>query len=208
MKDKFLCPKCQSHNPKGALDCAFCGIVFAKYSVKQSNIQQIGQYRKDMNNSQFSKAYKASHPVKKVKANPQLQKLWQEVMKEYNNLDVHELFINKAIQTNGLPYAAQQYHNILSNQPHEEIAQQMQDRITSLAINIFTPEHIPRSEGFRFGISGLVIVLGTIIWLSTYLLSDLLLKFSFNLRYAELAGTTMVIIGVVYRFLKKRSTII
>lgn len=200
MKDTFLCPKCQSSNLKGVLDCSFCGIVFAKYSVKQPGIDQEQPQQKDI--AQISKSY--PHPVQKVNANPQLQKIWQQILKDYNNLDMHELFINKAIQTNGLTYAAQQYHNILENHPHEEIAQQMQDRINRLAITMFTPEHTLEPEGFRFGISGLFIVLGMMTWLAAYLLSGFLIRLSFNPRYAQVAGAAMIIIGTVYRFLKKR----
>ena len=201
MKDTFLCPKCQSPNLKGALDCSFCGIVFTKYSVKQPNVNEHEQHRKDR--SQFSKPHKISQPVQKVNANSQMQKLWQQVMKEYSNLNIHELFINKAIQTNSLTYAAEQYRNILESNPHEEIALKMQDRITHLAITVFTPEQTLESKGFHFGISGLIIVLGIMIWLGAYLLSDLLIRLSFNPRYAQAAGAVMIIAGAVYRFLKK-----
>ena len=208
LENTFPCPRCHAENIKGSVDCEACGIVFAKYSTKQSNIQQVQQRQEDLNSlkDQGSKPNEFPPPIQKPgSVNPELEELWQKVMEEYDDEEVHENFINKSIQLNGLTYASAQYHTVLDSHPHEEIAEKMQKRITFLAMTIMTPEHAIEPEGFRFGISGLIVMLGAMLMGSSYLLSDLLIRTSLNPRLFEVSGAAMIIIGVTLILLRKKS---
>ena len=130
--------------------------IFNKYS----NCQEETNSLKD----QSLKPDRFPSPIQKPgSVNPELKKIWQEVMEEYDDEKIHEKFINKSIQLNDLTYASAQYHNILESHPHEEMAEKMQKRITFLAMTIMTPEHAEEPERFRFGISGLFAVLGAML---------------------------------------------
>ncbi len=208
LEDTFPCPRCHTENTKGSIDCHACGIVFSKYSIKQSNTQQAQQRQQDFSSlkDQTSRPDEFPSPIQKTNsANLQLQELWQKVMENYSDKDVHEQFINKAIQLDSLTYASEQYHNILSSHPHEEVAEKMQKRITFLAMTIMTPEHATEPEGFHLGISGIITILGAMLMGANYVLSDLLKKSSLNPRLLEISGASMIIIGVTFILLKKRS---
>ncbi len=230
MENTFTCPKCQATNVKGAVDCEVCGIIFAKYSAKQSNVQQISQQASQQMPRQVSqqmsqqvpqqvsqqvpqqqekinnpaKSKKIPNPVSKL-SDANLQQLWEQVMSNYDNMDMHEDFINQAMQSNNLAFASQQYRNILSSHPNEDIAQKMQSRITQMAMNLFTPEHIPEVRRFHFGISGTIITLGIMLMGMAYLFSELFVKMSFNPKPIEITGSVMVIAGFMMRFAKRKT---
>ena len=209
LENTFSCPKCHADNIKGSVDCQACGIVFTKYSAKQSNIQEAHQRQDEFQSlkDDTSKTDEFPTPIKKTDSiNPQLQELWNKVMEEYDDMEAHENFINKSIQLNDLTYASQQYRNILSSHPHEEIAEKMQKRITFLAMSIMTPEHISESKRFRIGISGTIVVLGAMLMGSNYLLSDLLKKTALQPRLIEVSGAVLIIIGVTFIALKRKLT--
>ena len=202
LENTFTCPKCQATNVKGALDCEICGIVFAKYSAKQSTIQQVQQHQKNITDVKSSK--KITAPVSKL-TNTDLEQLWQRVMSDYDNVDIHDNFIQQALQTNNLAFASQQYRNILSNHPHEEIAKKMQNRITLMAINMFVPERTQEVSRFHFGISGTLITLGIILMGCAYLFSGLFTKMAIGSRPIEITGAVMVITGFMILFKRKKN---
>lgn len=208
MKSTFPCPKCQSPNPKGALDCSVCGIVFAKYLTKQSETQQIQDYQKDVMETSSpvnTTQTEIAAPIKKINTGSiQINQLWEKVMADYDNLDVHDEFINKAMKSNNLAFASQQYRNILNTNPHEEIAQKMQKRITGLAINIFTPEHEAVEDKFHFGISGTLASIGVMMMGIAFFLPDLLTKMSLKPNIFEFIGSAMVVIAISGRFFMQR----
>ena len=204
----FSCPRCHTENIKGSIDCQGCGIVFAKYATKQSNVQEAQQRQETLSSlkDQRSRPDEFPSPIQTTNSvDSQLQDLWNKVIEDYSNKEVHENFVNKAIQLNNLTYASQQYHNILSSHPHEEIAETMQKRITFLAMTIMTPEHITEPRKFRIGISGTIVTLGAMLMGANYLLSDLLKKASLNPRLLEVSGAVLIIIGVTFILLKRKS---
>ena len=205
-KNTFPCPRCHVENVKGSIDCQACGIVFAKYSVKQSNIQQTQERQQEFHSlkDETAQADEFPTPIKTGSINPKLQELWNKVMEKYDDMETHESFINKSIQLNDLTYASQQYRNILSSHPHEEIAEKMQKRITFLAMTIMTPEHTSEPRRFRFGISGTIVILGAMLMGSNYLLSDLMQKASLNPRLLEVSGAILIIIGITFILLKRK----
>ena len=203
----FPCPRCHTENIKGSIDCQACGIVFAKYSIKQSTTEHAQQRQKDFNASkdQTSRPDEFPSPIQKANAtHPQLQDLWNKVMEKYDDMKIHETFINRALQLNDLTYASQQYHSILDSHPHEETAEKMQKRITFLAMTIMTPEHVKEPERFRLGISGIITILGAMLMGANYLLSDLLKKSALHPRLLEVSGAGMILIGITFILLKKR----
>ena len=208
LKNTFSCPRCHTENIKGSVDCQGCGIVFAKYTIKQANVQEAQQRQEAFSalKDQKTRPDEFPTPIQTTNsADSQLQKLWQKVMEDYNNKEMHESFVNKAIQLNNLTYASQQYRNILSSHPHEEIAEAMQKRITFLAMTIITPEHTTEPKRFRIGISGTIVILGAMLMGSNYLLSDLLKKASIHPRLIEVSGAVLIIVGVTFIALKRKA---
>lgn len=207
MEGTFDCPKCHAPNLKGALECNVCGIVFAKFTSKQSEAQEIEKHHTNRAKTATSQDHpkpSITPPVQKV-GHARLQELWDKVMADYDNQDLHENFVNEAIKTNGLAFASQQYRNILTSNPQEAIAQKMQTRITGLAVSIFTPEHEDVDERFHFGFSGMMVVIGGMMMVSSFVLSDLLVKMTGGIAFFEVIGAVMVVVGIMIRvFMRKK----
>jgi len=104
---KRTCPKCGFLNAHNDSDCKKCRVVFAKYK---------------------------SMDINEPRANKHIKELWLNVARNYNDIDMHALFINKCRQNTCLDFAMYKYKKILSVNKNEEIATKMKKQIRALSI--------------------------------------------------------------------------
>lgn len=108
MNQDDTCPNCGKPKIPNSLDCPSCGVVFAK----------LGD-RLDEGPQNF--------------ASEEFHELWANLIQDYNNMSLHEEFIQFCMSKNKLTFASQQYRKMLEVNPHDELAKKMQNRIISLA---------------------------------------------------------------------------
>lgn len=104
------CPKCRGRNAFDAAECRHCGIVFEKFAkaVRSDQLEELGGRR-------------------------ELAEAWENLLEDYNNLEVHESFVEECYKADALAFAARRYSRILGAAPNEEIAKGMRRRIIALA---------------------------------------------------------------------------
>lgn len=113
----FSCPFCQATCKKGAAECGSCGRVFEK--AKRTQIE----------------------PKRDLIGSESLRSLWNQVMAEYANEARHESFVQQALTEKSLPFASQQYRQILEANPSDPIAMKMRERLINLATMTYVPPH-------------------------------------------------------------------
>lgn len=145
----FSCPKCNYQNAKGSLQCLSCLLVFEIHNKKTSGL------------------------VQQVKAPASLALLWDAVITDYGNKDVHERFIQASLAQKNLAYASQQYRQMVEISPLDDIALKMRDRIIHLATVTFVPPARPQlSKNSRWGYKIFIFVLffvGLVLVLQVFL---------------------------------------
>lgn len=94
------CPNCGNLNPKGLSECPKCQVVIAKMDG-------------------------LTPEVKKEGGRPSLLRAWQELVKDYSNLQKHMAFVDQCDDLQALPFALRKYKELKEAQPQDETAQKM-----------------------------------------------------------------------------------
>lgn len=116
------CPKCGYAANIEAPECAKCGIVFGKF------IDQEAQ------------------PDAQVLGNKVLVDMWKNILENYENQQLHDAFIQTALQYKKLNFASQQYRKMMEINPLDETAKQMQNKI----IQIVSFQMMSQKSGRKF----------------------------------------------------------
>lgn len=101
--DVKSCPKCNTLNAKGSLECGRCGVIFSKLENLPMD--------------------------SKLGAIPSLVKAWQDLMSDYDNLTKHMAFVHRCEDLQALPYALKKYRDLKEVQPQDTIADEMLHRV-------------------------------------------------------------------------------
>lgn len=107
-KEGVPCPKCETLNPIGSLECKHCHVVIKKFV----------EIKKDPS---------------LVNVPQKLKEIWQMVLNHYEDEDLHQEFIRQCRKLNRLEFAASRYKKILDAQPQEELALRFRREIVALA---------------------------------------------------------------------------
>ncbi len=102
---KKSCVKCGHENRVQVSECEKCGVVLEK-ALKSDEIL-----------SGTSLA---------------LKQLWQQVLNEYDNEELHERFISYCEKQNALLFASNKYGSLVAANPADEIATKMRDQLLNL----------------------------------------------------------------------------
>ena len=133
---ELRCPKCGSRNVLSAIECRFCGIVFAKVKPVVEGGGDFG-------------------------SQPELSALWEVVLQDYENVVKHETFISACSKAQLLAFAGQKYARILSVTPQEEVARAMRDRVVGLVTHRAVPRGATPAWQFRVpGFNNLILFFG------------------------------------------------
>lgn len=93
------CPKCGEYSPKLSKECIKCGVIFEKLE---------------------------NLPLDpKIGARPSLVRMWQELMRDYENLAKHLEFVDRCEDLEALPFAMSKYQELKSLQPQDALADEM-----------------------------------------------------------------------------------
>lgn len=141
------CPKCGASYRKGDPDCSKCGVIFEKYQK-----------------SQLKTEFNLSAPSP-------LREQWEQVMRQYDNLEAHQRFIRECQIKEELGFASQQYKKMLSIDADDDIASQMLAKIVALTqapVNFMTAKELKTKLAKRFSISGVMIAASLILMFLGY----------------------------------------
>lgn len=109
------CPKCGARNVSTpgstSKECSHCGVIFEKV---QPNIP-------------------ISEDDSALGGTPKLSDLWEKLMNDFEDLNLHDQFVNQCRSENALPFASKKYGKILSINPHDEIAKIMRNKVIIFA---------------------------------------------------------------------------
>jgi len=105
------CPKCGAQNLSTKSECGRCGVIFAKVHG----------------------AIALTQNEKPLASTPELHELWKNIMSDFEDLRLHELFVNLCRSKGTLPFASMNYGKILSVNPNDEIAKIMRNKVITLA---------------------------------------------------------------------------
>jgi len=119
------CPRCQGLNPRGAIECNKCQVVFAKVESISSDTSSA--------------------------ARPSLIKAWQDLLSDYSNLRKHMEFVDRCEELQALPFAMRKYRDLKEVQPHDSMAAQMMNSVVMRALgkNSQWLQRLPWSNIFR-----------------------------------------------------------
>lgn len=93
------CPKCAAKNPRLSKECIKCGVIFEKLE---------------------------NLPLDpKIGALPSLVRMWQDLMRDYENLAKHLEFVDRCEDLEALPFAMSKYQELKSMQPQDSLAEEM-----------------------------------------------------------------------------------
>lgn len=112
----------------GAHSCPSCQVVFEKHNKKIQGLQDV------------------------VVASTDVSTIWQQVLADYENRNLHDQFIQKCFAEKNLPYASQQYRKMLELNGQDAIANKMQAQIVTMlmaTINLNKKNIRPRSTVTR-----------------------------------------------------------
>ncbi|MEI7972891.1 MAG: hypothetical protein WCH11_00835 [Bdellovibrio sp.] len=98
------CKACGALNPPALKECASCSVVFSK-------IQGF------------------SWEEKKAGARPSLQKMWEELVRDFDNSWRHEEFVSECERGGALGFALQRYRDFKEAQPQDILAQRMYQKL-------------------------------------------------------------------------------
>lgn len=127
------CPRCGGPYFKGSEECDTCGLIFAKFDMRQT--------------------------PKIVPGSARLENEWSLVLEQYGKVDIHLNFIRRCLDENNLPFAAFQYRRILDGNPNDEMAKRFQKTVVEVATLNYIPAKRPeRREARAWNVSW---ILGT-----------------------------------------------
>lgn len=109
----FTCPKCKNSHAAGDIECKKCGVIFLKFE------EQLQKSYSQQNDNSFT-------------SSPEVRALWDEVLNNYDNYQLHRNFIDAAVAAGCLDYAAHKYALILKVLPSDEMAAKAQKEIAAL----------------------------------------------------------------------------
>ncbi len=94
-------------------------------------------------------------------------------MSDYNNIVLHESFLKLALNQKNLPFASQQYRQILEVTPGDEVANQMRNKIINLATFAFVPPKRTTEPRKRVSLPVVVSFLGLFLAASGFVFEPL-----------------------------------
>lgn len=113
-----VCPKCNASFKWGEKECYKCGLVFDKH-------------------------YKSKEPQEEITAHPSLPQLWKDILKDYENQNLHQKFLETCRIKKDLPYSLHKYKKLLSLQPNDFLAQKYIKQIEALLSLTFLEKPLP-----------------------------------------------------------------
>lgn len=174
----FACPKCCHQNENGSLECLKCGVVFQKFEEKI-----------------------LSSEVIRVEGSTILKEAWGRVLENYENMKVHEEFVQLALQDKNLPFASSQYRKMLNVHPSDSIAQKMMERTTSLAMANLIPSQMAIEDSIKKLPKVPMVFIGVAV---TLIIMGVLLP---PLSQAISAGVAMLVLSIgVWVVMNKRTS--
>jgi hypothetical protein len=166
--ETFTCIKCSYNNPMGSKECASCGLVFEKSRKKDLGIRE------------------------DVGGTMELKSLWTRVMEDYTNETLHETFIKLALGQKNLPFASQQYRQLLDVNPNEEIALKMREKIINLATVAYVPPKRDFGEKKRVSFPVIIILVGVAFIVSGLVMTALRTVIPVGAFFCAIGG------GIIY----------
>lgn len=146
------CPKCHFEYIGEQSECDSCGVIFEKFHKAQKDFEG---------------------------APSEIQKLWTNVLEAYDQLSLHQDFVDACTKTKNLEFAAKKYHQVLEANPSDDIAQAMQKQITALTTVIEgaqVADQIPNKVGAKspkFNVTLIILFLGGLVIGTGYLVHPL-----------------------------------
>jgi hypothetical protein len=159
---------------KGATECSTCGRVFEK--AKKISVE----IRKDFQSSD------------------QLRVAWETVMEDFSNELKHEAFIQMALAEKALPFASQQYRQILVANPNEPTALKMRERIINLTTMTYVPPRRQKQVVKKsMSVPLILLMFGALLTVTGFVFSQL--------RGIISVGAVIMTLGVGFMAVAKRS---
>lgn len=131
LQQDFHCPKCGHSTALGSKECGSCGVVFAKLEIKS---------RWDT-----------------LPATKELKEHWENVIADYDDVKMHDLFIQEALAEGNLGFAAAKYRTIL-DAASDEMAEKQLKKMELLAAQTFSSSVPPVKKIKRTKVSFFMLV--------------------------------------------------
>lgn len=103
-RESVPCKSCGALNPPALKECSVCSVVFSKIQA-------------------------FSWEEKKQGARPSLQKMWEDLVGDFDNSSRHEDFVSECERGGALAFALQRYRDFREAQPQDILAQRMYQKI-------------------------------------------------------------------------------
>lgn len=147
------CPKCNFEYIGQQTECDSCGVIFEKYHKAQKDFDG---------------------------APEEIQKLWTSVLEAYDQVSLHQDFVDACTKSKHLEFAAKKYRQVLEANPTDDIAQAMQKQISALTTVIEgaqvadqIPEKMNSRKSPKFNITLIILFLGGLVIGTGYLVHPL-----------------------------------
>lgn len=145
------CPKCHFEYLGQQKECDSCGVIFEKFYKAQKDFDG---------------------------AASEIQKLWNHVLEAYDQLNLHQDFIDACTKDKNLEFAAKKYRQVLEAIPSDDIAQAMQKQITALTTVIEgaqLADQLPRvhKKTSKFNVTLIILFISGLVIGTGYLIHPL-----------------------------------
>ncbi len=147
VEHKRTCPKCGYLNGHTDVECKKCRIVFSKYSSKDLN---------------------------EPKAPQHIKETWLSAARNYNDMEMHMLFVKKCRQHGCLDFAMYKYKKILNVNKNEEIATKLKKQIIALSAigSVKEKREIPKMDFSMKCFFGAILFMSSILVLMGFFIPE------------------------------------
>lgn len=104
----YECPSCGFHNEKGNPECNKCGVVFNKVLARNQDMEE------------------------GVRSTPALRQLWEKILSDFENDQLHAAFLSEAQKVGCLAYASRRYTQLQEAIGQDDRLLAMLDRVQVL----------------------------------------------------------------------------
>lgn len=145
------CPKCQFEYIGQQKECDSCGVIFEKYLKAQKDFDG---------------------------AESEIQTLWTNVLEAYDQILLHQEFVDACTKSKNLEFASKKYRQVLEANPTDDIAKSMQKQITALTTVIQgaqIADQLPKSaqKSPKLNITLIILFLSGLVIGTGYLINPL-----------------------------------